>query len=245
MGDFAERDLYTHGRRLGLNLIETARAYDFGNSEANIGKVIKKIGRENIVLLTKFTPTPDCSYDRIMESVNKSLQTLGVSSIDILLGHGVDDLAVLSHANMIRAFSELRKSGKARFSGVSTHSARPVLDWILKNGGYDVVLLPFHFGMAGEITDLITKAHKSGIGILGMKSAFLNFRKGADIRRCSLDALRYAMGQSFIDSVLVRIGSYEELDEVIEALRKPLDDTELQSLKEAVIGPKLKEYRPF
>jgi len=245
MGDFAEAGLYEYGARRGLNIIETARAYDYGNSEANIGGVVHRLGRGKVILLTKFTPPRNCAYDKIMESVNKSLETLKVPSVDILLGHGVDDVSVLSHPNVLKAFRDLRKEGKVRLGGVSTHAAGPVLEWILKNGGYDVVLLPFHFGVPEEVKALISRAHDAGIGILGMKSTFLRFRPGSDEKKCSLTALRYAAAQKFIDSVLVRIGSYEQFDEILEALSRPLDESDLDTLRRTVEGPKLKDYRRF
>ncbi|MBF4285312.1 oxidoreductase, partial [Vibrio anguillarum] len=64
----------------------------------------------------------DTSSAHIYQSVNNSLERLGVSEIDLLLIHRPD--ALMDADEVAEAFSELRKVGKVKHFGVSNFSPR-------------------------------------------------------------------------------------------------------------------------
>ena len=65
----------------------------------------------------------------------------------------------------------LKKQGKTRFIGVSTHDVHAVADNILKIGKFDVVQTTYSYAIGGAPLrrDAIAKLYAAGIGIVAMK----------------------------------------------------------------------------
>lgn len=110
-----------------INFFDTADAYGNGHSETVLGKAIKKLPRDKIVIATKvynhFYPndTPerhgDLSSDYIREACDNSLKRLDVDYIDLYQCHSHDPLA---HPQEIaQTLDDLVKRGKIRAYGVS------------------------------------------------------------------------------------------------------------------------------
>jgi uncharacterized protein len=66
----------------------------------------------------------------------------------------------------------MKKEGKTRFIGVSSHQPELALKLAMKSGAYDVVLIAFNYTVANDESLLTTidAAAKSGIGIVAMKT---------------------------------------------------------------------------
>jgi predicted oxidoreductase len=115
----------------GYTLFDHADIYCRGACEEIFGKVLKKIPgmRDNIVIATKcgirFPGEPnadsphryDFSAEHILSSCDKSLQRLGVETIDIYQLHRPDLL--MDPDEIAGAFWKLHELGKVRFFGVS------------------------------------------------------------------------------------------------------------------------------
>ena len=73
---------------LGINHLETARAY--GESERYLGQILQDLGieRGQINLTTKLTPTP--SRQQMTEWIDQSLTRLQVDYLDCLAFHGIN-----------------------------------------------------------------------------------------------------------------------------------------------------------
>ncbi|MDD6989101.1 aldo/keto reductase, partial [Ruminococcus sp.] len=52
-------DTIREAPKLGVNLIDTAPGYNFGNSEKIIGKALEQMNREDVVIITKCGVTWD------------------------------------------------------------------------------------------------------------------------------------------------------------------------------------------
>lgn len=110
---------------LGVNLFDTADVYNRGEAELSLGKAIKGMRREDLVIATKcFFPMSDNPNDRglgrkhITESVNASLKRLGTDYIDLMQFHRWDgDNTPLDET--VRAIDDLIKQGKVLYWGVS------------------------------------------------------------------------------------------------------------------------------
>jgi D-threo-aldose 1-dehydrogenase len=96
----------------GMTLVDTSPHYGNGLSEHRVGAVLRRVGRDRVVLSTKvgrwmtpsskspmwggfsggapFAPTIDYSYDGTMRSLEQSFLRLGTERIDIALIHDVD-----------------------------------------------------------------------------------------------------------------------------------------------------------
>lgn len=97
-------DTIVEAHRCGINLIDTAPGYNFGNSEVIVGQALKKLPRSEVVVETKcgivwertgslFNKVGDrqlyknLTPESIREEVDASLQRLGIDSIDIYMTH--------------------------------------------------------------------------------------------------------------------------------------------------------------
>ena len=97
-------DTIIEAHRCGINLIDTAPGYNFGNSEVIVGQALKQLPRRDIVVETKcgivwertgslFNKVGDrqlyknLTPESIREEVDASLQRLGIDTIDIYMTH--------------------------------------------------------------------------------------------------------------------------------------------------------------
>ncbi|BGP13925.1 hypothetical protein JCM10213_002569 [Rhodosporidiobolus nylandii] len=128
---------------LGINSWDTANVYSNGDSERLIGKAIKKFNlpRENLVLLTKvcmvvqddptlhpskvkdadaegYVNRYGLSRKHIFDSVNQSLERMGLDYIDVLQCHRFDPETPISET--MDALHDLVKMGKVRYIGMSS-----------------------------------------------------------------------------------------------------------------------------
>jgi aryl-alcohol dehydrogenase-like predicted oxidoreductase len=120
------------GRALasGVNFIDTADVYHFGQSERLVGQSLKNLGvaRKDVVVATKFLgemgPGPNdrgASRGHIMDSVQGSLERLGVDHIDLYQIHGNDTVTPIDET--LRALDDLTRQGLVRYIGVSNWAA--------------------------------------------------------------------------------------------------------------------------
>ncbi len=157
-----------HVLDLGINLIDTARAYH--RSEERIGKGISH-RREEFILATKcgeHSAEPETYYDFSYEAVSKSIRTslrlLRTDQIDILQIHfGPKPQSVLDQGETLRAMREAREKGLVRFLGASP--PHEVLEACIQLGAFDV--LQVHYNLLDRESErLIRKAHDLGLGVL-------------------------------------------------------------------------------
>jgi len=109
---------------LGINLFDSADVYNRGEAELSLGKAVKGMRREDLVIATKcFFPMSDGPNDRglgrkhITESVNASLKRLGTDYIDLMQFHRWDAETPLDET--VRAIDDLVKQGKVLYWGFS------------------------------------------------------------------------------------------------------------------------------
>ncbi|MBM4081875.1 MAG: 4Fe-4S dicluster domain-containing protein [Planctomycetes bacterium] len=160
---------------LGVNYVDTAPCYYGGDSEREIGRVLKG-RRDEVVLATKFQRVhfkdikpPPKDY---LESVEGSLKRLGTDRVDIILYHEVALPERAEDEDVLEAFDKLKQQGKARFLGLSTHSTRRVeiADAALATGRYDVLMLTHNpFDLPGSET-ILRKAEAQNVGLVAMKA---------------------------------------------------------------------------
>jgi aryl-alcohol dehydrogenase-like predicted oxidoreductase len=118
----------------GVNFIDTANVYSFGQSEALTGEAIRKLGlpRQELVIATKSTgpmdETPNGrgqSRYHIMHEVDASLKRLQIDHIDLYQLHGFDPLVPLEES--LSTLNDLVRSGKVRYIGLCNMAAWQVM----------------------------------------------------------------------------------------------------------------------
>ena len=114
----------------GINFIDTANVYSEGMSERLLGGALKSLGinRSQIFIATKVRGKMGPGANQvgltrlhIADSVNESLERLGLSHIDLLYIHGVDPVTPLEET--MRGLEDAVRSGKVRYIGVCNHPA--------------------------------------------------------------------------------------------------------------------------
>jgi aryl-alcohol dehydrogenase-like predicted oxidoreductase len=112
----------------GINFIDTAPVYGFGQSEKIVGEALKQTPRDKVVLATKvgIEWQPDgklfrnSSAARINKEVEDSLRRLNTDYIDLYQVHWPDLQTPFDEA--AQALESLKQAGKVRAVGLSNYS---------------------------------------------------------------------------------------------------------------------------
>src|SRR2546427_842819 len=114
-------------REAGINFIDSADAYNGGQSEQVVGRAISN-NRHNWILATKLANQIGDDPNRgglsrrwVMQAADESLKRLGTDFIDIYYLHKEDHSTPLEET--MRAMGELIQQGKVRYFGVSNYRA--------------------------------------------------------------------------------------------------------------------------
>jgi aryl-alcohol dehydrogenase-like predicted oxidoreductase len=176
-GDLADRALprercvATLRRALdaGLNVVDTAPAYEDGYSEEIVGEALRG-RREGVFLTTKID-----HLDRpVGPQLDGSLARLGLPAVDLLVFHGLSDLELFRRlAAPGGGFAELGEEirrGRTRFRGISSHHP-DVLAAALDSGLCDVLLFPVGpFCHPRYVDEILPRARALGVGTIGFKT---------------------------------------------------------------------------
>jgi len=189
----------------GFNLIDTADVYSAwaagnrgGESEAIIGKWLKRSGKRDKVLIAtkvaKWGQQPGLSPINIREAVEGSLKRLQVEQIDLYQAHE-DDATVPLHETL-GEFSRLIEEGKIRAIGASNYSADRFAEALQVSEQYG---LPRYESLQPEYNLVSRAGYEKGlepicrseqIGVIGyysLASGFLTgkYRSEADLAKSS------------------------------------------------------------
>ena len=114
---------------LGINFLDTADVYGYGDNEILVGKAIHD-RRDKVFLATKFAIVRDKANpnlrgvsgkpEYVRSSCEASLKRLGVDTIDLYYQHRVDPQTPIEET--VGAMAELVREGKVRFLGLSEAS---------------------------------------------------------------------------------------------------------------------------
>ncbi len=110
---------------VGVNFFDNADAYGDGEAERILGRALKGVARDRIVIATKVfhhfyadgRRHGDLSEKYILEECEASLGRLGVDCIDLYQCHSFDQVTPLDET--VRGMDRLKAQGKIRTFGVS------------------------------------------------------------------------------------------------------------------------------
>lgn len=153
----------------GVNYVDTARVYMEGRSEKIVGEALKGY-RDKIYLATKTFPG---SKDQMQTAIQESFDNLKVEYVDLLQLHHIEAKDGVYNKDSREVFAEVKKQGRARFLGVSTHkNEAEVINAVVDDPEkfYDMVLVSYNFKSKPEVKQAIARAAQAGIGIVAMKT---------------------------------------------------------------------------
>src|SRR5579863_5420692 len=118
----------------GINFIDTANVYSYGQSEKLLGQSLKDVGinRNELVIATKVRSRMGegknyvgLSRFHIFQSIDESLQRLQMDHVDVLYVHGVDPKTPVEET--VRALNDVVLTGKVRYIAVCNWPAWMVM----------------------------------------------------------------------------------------------------------------------
>jgi aryl-alcohol dehydrogenase-like predicted oxidoreductase len=169
----------------GINFIDTANVYSYGESEELTGRAVKAAGvaRESVIIATKVrgamsegatAGTSDVnnvglSRQHIMAACEQSLRRLGTDYIDLYQVHGWDVLTPVEET--MRALDDLVRQGKVRYIGCSNWSARHLMKSLVMSDAHDwarFVSLQAYYSLVGRDLEheLLPLCREEGLGVL-------------------------------------------------------------------------------
>lgn len=172
------------GYDAGIRCIDTGASYSNRASERGIGEWMAKTGRrQEIYLITKDHPKVP---DKWEPQVDRSLAALKTDYIDLFLIHSLGggpwggskeehrDIPKLKEWAV--AADKVKKTGKVRAVGISTHAEFPLRTTLLNDaatGGWiDAIMVAYDPKLVRENADFnkgLDACHKAGVGLICMK----------------------------------------------------------------------------
>ena len=178
---------------LGINYFDTAPMYGNGESERNLGRVLRNLKRPKVCVGTKVwleAPSLEDQADiarAIADSMDASLKRLGQDSVDLfqlhnpISGSGADGTIdpKTVREQVLPAFERLRRQGKARHIGFTALGDTPATHSVVdafETAQVSYNLLNPSAGMplpAGypsqDYGNLLLRAHAGRVGTIGIR----------------------------------------------------------------------------
>jgi aryl-alcohol dehydrogenase-like predicted oxidoreductase len=192
-GDPAEQER-TIARAIaaGVNYFDTAVQYGNGESEKNLGRVLRKLKPADVAVGTKVRLQADdfgCIADAVTKSLEGSLARLGLDRVDILhLHNAITETgggAALSVAQVfsdaVPAFERLRAQGKIRFLGMTAVGETAALQQVIGAGAFDSAQVVYNMlnpsaaeqlpqnYPAQDYGRLLDHTRDAGVGVVGIR----------------------------------------------------------------------------
>lgn len=222
----------------GVNYFDTAEGYLRTKSETFIGQALKDV-RDKVIITTKhgYSPQTKIKKEDIIERVEASLKRMQTDYVDVAMIHGLSDLSFLENEELQAAYNQLKKEGKVRFTGFSTHNPKLTLEQAMEMDFGQVILLIYNHMEGKEIEPLIEKARQKGIGLVAMK-VFAGGKHGNLKSLISNDtsypqaAIRWVLSNAHIACLIATLSSYSHVEEYVAASGKPLNRADLEVIAE-------------
>jgi len=223
----------------GVRHFDTANGYQNGQNETMLGNFFKDIPRDSFVIGTKVSLGRDLTSSSLISSFlsgfETSLKRLQMDYVDIFYVHGAP-AAVASHPEVLTALTNLKKAGKIKWIGISTHSQEPaVINAMLDAKAWDVVLTSFNYKQTylADLIPALERAHREGLGIVAMKATaggeYLDRErtKPNNVKAC----LKWVWEHPFIHTAIPGFLNFEQLKSCVDAATHlEMDATEKQFL---------------
>jgi len=215
----------------GLIHLDTAHGYQRGHNEEIIGQVLKGRPRDSFFIATKVKED-----EKFMDLVDLSLKRLGLDYVDILYLHNLTKRENVLAPQNLEVMERVKKSGKARLIGVSTHSNEPeVIRAALEAKIFDVVLSGYNFrkDYLKDLDAAIAEATAAGMGIIAMKTmagAFWDKLRTKPINTKA--ALKWALNNPNITTAIPGMTTFDQLKSNLEVVKDlKLTPEEIYDLK--------------
>jgi aryl-alcohol dehydrogenase-like predicted oxidoreductase len=223
MGEDKFVQMAQHAYDRGVRFFETADMY--GTHEF-VGKAMKKVGRENVTLLTKIMVYEHQDWykpEPFQKSIDRFRKELDTDYIDILLLHCmVNSEWPDEYKRYMDDYSEAKQKGIIKQVGLSCHDFGAI-KIAAENPWADVLLARINYEGAKmdstpeNVMPVLKKAKDKGKGIIGMKIFGCGDLTKVDQRQKSLE---YVIKSGNVDCMTIGMDSIEQVDDNIERIMK-------------------------
>ena len=156
----------------GINLIDTAPYYGATSAETVLGKALREIPREKYYLATKVARYGEKQQDfdfsaaRVAQSINESLERLGVEYVDFIQVHDMEfgDIQQIIEET-IPALRKAQEQGKARFVGITCLPTK-LFPKVMDKVEVDQIQSYCHYSLNDSaLADLLPYFKAKGVGV--------------------------------------------------------------------------------
>jgi predicted aldo/keto reductase-like oxidoreductase len=247
----------------GIRYVDTAKSY---GSEPAIAKWMQGMPeiRKDLFLVTKDHPAN--SPREMIKKLDERLKALQTDYVDLIFIHAVGDHNIATEikwpeSREFKATAEaIRKSGKAKFVGFSTHHLRrpEILQAAVRGGFVDAIMLQNNPWIVEEepfkdINRALDACHKAGIGLISMKQLAGNYNvdfvseRLPELKEKGLKPYQGLLHAIWTDerisSCCVSMRNTDQVRDNAEAARKfkPLTTAEMRRMRDVFLaaGPTL------
>jgi len=246
----------------GINLIDTSPLYGGTKSESALGKALKDIPRDKYYLATKVGRygggVSDFSAERIVQSMDESLQRLGLDYVDIFQCHDIDFVSLDQIVDIaLPTMRRLQEQGKTRFVGITGFPLK-VYKYVLNRADVDTVLSFCHYMLNDTSFEaLVPYLREKNVGMINASPLGMGLftergpssghpatdeiksicaeavrfckEKGEDISKL---AMQYGLANPDFATTLVGTTRTENLKNNIDWLESPIDEDLLADVME-------------
>jgi hypothetical protein len=167
----------------GIRTFDTAKVY---GTEIHFKRWFEAAPevRKQIFLVTKDSPR---APEQMMGMVDERLKALNTDYIDLFFIHGLGDdhgadgaVKLLKNPEFRKAADAIRKSGKARFIGFSTHhkERHKIIEAAANEGVVDAIMVQYAPWLEKDspLNKALDLAHEKGVGLISMKQVAGRFQ---------------------------------------------------------------------
>ena len=213
----------------GINYVDTAWPYHFGDSEKILGEALKDGYREKVKLVTKlpvFLVRNRDGFDSYLETQMRRLQA---DYLDIYMMHSLDrgSFEKAKRIGLFEKFEKAKEEGLINHIGFSFHDTLPVFKEIIDYYPWDMAQIQYNYMDTGiqATTEGLRYAYSKDIAVVIMEplkggklanppTEALELMNNSGIDRTPVDwALQFLWDKSEISCVLSGMSSQQMVDE--------------------------------
>jgi uncharacterized protein len=240
-----------HAYERGVNYIDTAPFYCQDKSEDIVGAAVKEMKKgDKPFYLSSKCGSPD--GDAVRKSIERSLERLGVDSIDFFHVWCLirpEQFSERKKKGAIDAIIKAKEEGLVKHISVSTHLAHGQVEQLFQeaDGLFESMLIGLNAVNFQFRIDGVKAAHKRGIPVVTMNTLggglltehpehFKHIMRPDD--ESILDsAIRFNVSLPEVNVALVGFRNVEDVDTAVDAMDRfePLSDEEMANMKKAAV----------
>jgi len=235
----------------GIRLFGTSAYYGNGNNEAMLGELFKTLPRDSYFMATSAMPkgtdhqnglfTDSTAADSFKADVEAGMKRLNVDYLDILFLPFAAKRESVFFEPLLRVMEDFKKSGKARFIGIATHSfCDQAIIAAADTKIYDVAMVAYNFQNQQPqlMDDAVAYGASAGLGMIVMKSMaghYWDKERTQPIN--SAAALKWVLQNENIHTIMSGMTTFEELQSNLALMKDPrFTDDDKKELKLAQAG---------